>query len=129
MTDDDIIKALGFCESPTCECTSECPMFYNGTNSISDCRGELHKNALRLINRLQTEKDILCNSLHVSSQNFENMAKSMPNIAKATRIEAIKVFAEKLKEKVYIPGAHPNYSDEIIIKIDNLAKEMTEDQE
>ena len=55
MNDNDIIKALEFCESLTCECTSECPMFYNGTNSKSDCRGELHKNALDLINRLKTE--------------------------------------------------------------------------
>ncbi len=43
--------------------------------------------------------------------------------------EAIKEFAEKLKEKVYIPGAHPNYSDEIIIEIDNLVKEMTEGED
>lgn len=59
MSDNDIIKALEFCESLTCECTSECPMFYNGTNSISDCRGELHKNTLDLINRLKAENERL----------------------------------------------------------------------
>ena len=65
MNDNDIIKALEFCESLTCECTSWCPMFYNGTNSKSDCRGELHKNALDLINRLKAENEELKQRIEV----------------------------------------------------------------
>ena len=122
MTDNDIIKALECCiHEPMLNCRN-CPY----ENSCNMGRSDIQRDVFAFINRLKTEIDILRSSLHVSSQNFENMARAMPNIAKATRIEAIKEFAEKLKEKVYIPGAYPNYSDEIIIEIDNLVKEMTE---
>lgn len=54
MTDNDIIKALECCTRDYCH-TSECPVF-NGTTS-EDCRNELIKSALDLINRLQERKE------------------------------------------------------------------------
>lgn len=74
------------------------------------------------INRQKAEIDILRNSLHVSSQNFENMARAMPSIAKATRIEAIKVFAEYLCD-----GRVSN--DPVVIAVKCAVKEMTEEKE
>lgn len=54
MNDNDIIKALEYCEKRY-PCTNFCPMFYNGTATKSDCRRMLHENALDLINRQKTE--------------------------------------------------------------------------
>lgn len=112
MNDNDIIKALGFCESPTCECTSECPMFYNGTNSKSDCRGELHKNALRLINRLKSE-------IEEQDQAIINALHHMKEI----RTEAIKEFAERLQEDLINSTLWGLVSFD---RINNLVKKMTE---
>lgn len=59
MTDNDVIKALECCANDYCH-TSECPVFNGTTNE--DCRNELIKSALDLINRLQKDKEYYKNN-------------------------------------------------------------------
>lgn len=112
MTDNDIIKALGFCESPDCECTGECPMFHNGINSISDCRGELHKNALCLINRQKEEIERL--------RKANDYLGCQANACNPT--QTIKDFAAYLCD-----GRVSN--DPVVIAMKCAVKELTEEQE
>ena len=76
------------------------------------------KKALDLIKRQQKQIDVL-------NTNCMSMCQSMPNMAKAERVETIKEFAEKLKVFV-IPQKADGYTREIVLKkdIDNLVKEM-----
>ena len=84
MNDNDIIKALRQCAAGgSCR---HCPL-----EEEVGCRQKLLAYA-------KAEIEGLCNKLNVSNQNVENMARSMPNIAKATRAEAIKEFAERLMD-------------------------------
>ena len=118
MIDTEIIKALECCldNSPlTCK---DCPMF-NVTNSTMVCSKIVTKFALDLINRQQAEIERLNN-------NLSAMVVTMRNSAKATRNEAIKEFAERLKEKkqeVFTAVNDSSYAV-TVYKIDNLVKEM-----
>lgn len=132
MNDNDIIKALGFCESPDCECTSLCPMFYNGTNCISDCRGELHKNALDLINRQKAEIERLTKdnervikNWHILDERTKERYADLYEQAKGVvKADAIKEFATTLIED----SKRFFVSTPFIEHIDDLAKEMTGDK-
>lgn len=120
--DNDIIKALGFCESPDCECTGECPMFRNGINSISDCRGELHKNALALINRQKAEVE----SFKLIISTYEAETKRVRDIA-------IEEVGEKLKSHKRRMCGNDNsglYWDQAVLvdDIDRVMKELTEEK-
>lgn len=119
MNDNDIIKALEFCESLTCECTSECPMFYNGTNSKSDCRGELHQNALDLINRQKAEIERLCERL---DDLYEEVNRTAAEQYKHGKSDAIEEFAERMKDAL---DGKTDPVDEY--DIDEIAQEMTEE--
>ena len=123
MNDNDIIKALEFCESPDCECTRECPMFCNGIKSISDCRGELHKNALDLINRQKAEIERLEDMV---AQN-EGV---LPKYEQLIKAEAIKEFEDRLKEKAFY--VQESEWDGYVVDCNDVigvAKEMTEDKD
>lgn len=74
------------------------------------------------INRQKAEIDELRKSEESAKQNAVNMARAMPNIAKATRIEAIKEFAEYLCD-----GRVSN--DPVVIAAKCAVKEMTEEKE
>lgn len=142
MTDEQIIKAyercftLGFDES-TCY---ECP-FYTAT---AKCTEDLRDSALALINRQKAEIE------RVKKRNTLLLKKKCKDINTARKIiksEAIKEFAERLKEKLANLSVRtkthgrkttPNYVDDIANQIlhdvvpqeiDNLVKEMTEAQE
>lgn len=84
--------------------------------------------AVYLIRRQQVEIDVL-------KTNCLSMAQSMPNIAKAERAEAIKEFAERLKENKIDIDVSFGYGREVyteavaVIEIDNLVKEMVGDVE
>ena len=144
MTDKDIIKALGICTSEHLGCEDGCP--YRG-NCISN-KGYVIplKDALDLIKRLkvqsngyrykaQTQKGELA---RLNKQNAEQQAeleKLTVNMnafgrgmqieaekVKTAKAEAIKEFAERVKQEINFPLA--------VWKVfDNLVKEMVGDAE
>lgn len=56
MTDEQIIKALKCCSTASC-ISKQCP--YEKTHDIPKCTTKLTKDALDLINRLQTDQEAL----------------------------------------------------------------------
>ena len=110
MTDKDIIKALGcisgkeqYCRS--CKYSSQFPM--------SKCRKQCAKDAIDLINRLKAENE----RLEKESHYFADIGKMYSEV----RTEAIKEFAERLKEYSEC------YSYVTPRDIDNLVEEMEGD--
>ena len=122
MNDNDIIKALEHCvykDHKDAKCTT--------CEHVTGCKTLLLREALNLINRQKAQIDSLCSALNVSSQNLENMARAMPNIARAERIVAIKEFAERLKGNcISVDTGDRSYKIITTIWIDNLVAEMTE---
>lgn len=119
MTDNEIIKALGQCETQsTC---SYCPYFEK-----IGCKKHLYQDAYRLIIRQKAEIERLTAEVEEKSNK---LGKILP-IVSDLKAEAIKEFAEKLKD-VYAndkrydrPNAHT-----LIVKlfdnIDTLVEELT----
>ena len=128
MTDNEIIKALECCKKRTVfeECPVECPMYkFDG-----DCFDLMQIDILDLINRQKAEIERLNN-------NISAMAITLSNSAKGTRAEAIKEFAERLKEEInksldeYWNGNGGGYylAEDVHFDIDFLVKEMVGDTE
>ena len=135
MTDKEIIKALECC--PKAEMTVDCkalgcPVYQKkGCGYVLNCDIDsttdaiiegLSKDALDLINRQKAEIERL-------ETNCLSMAQTMPNMAKAERAEAVKEFAERLKEYVESYDVTTGYRVTIVQAveeetIDNLVKEM-----
>ena len=126
MTDNEIIKALECCVNngyPTgCQ---DCP--YRG----EDCNETLDADALDLINRQKAEIERLKNGLAISQKETKRIlvTKGGRGYGK-TRAEAIKEFAERLKEKRRRIADYDEagFSCQIFVVeedyIDNLVKEM-----
>ena len=114
MTDNEIIKALEYCDNQGI--TSECEK----CSIKNGCRSVLIKNALDLINRQKEEIEEL--SKFVSEERCYEIAREMiPQFVKQARTAAIKEFAEKLKaETKGLLGA--NF-------VDDLVKEMVGESE
>ena len=89
MTDNEIINALECCCSPKVNACDDCP-FHKRCYENNEW---LEKEAIDLINRQKAEIERL-------ETNCLSMAQTMPNMAKAERAEAVKEFAERLKEKL-----------------------------
>ena len=116
MTDNEIIKALELCVAG--RCNNKCP--YAGDD---DCQEHNGNDILDLIDRQKAEIERLTINMNAFGLGMKR-EKERADTAKA---EAIKEFAERVKLDFYYEF------DEIIPsimadKIDNLAKEMTEEQ-
>lgn len=113
MTDNDIIKALECCLDTSPLTCKNCPLF-NVKNSTMVCSKSVTKFALDLINRQQTEIERL-------TKETMNMAATI----ESCQSEAIKWFAERLKEEISIRPTHSNEQNKYVcFLIDNLVKEM-----
>lgn len=124
MTDNEIIKALERCPQHTecCYC-----------NSLEECGNKriLTTSVFDLINRQKAENDSLKADLAKCSIRLDNLYKTADEI----KSEAIKEFAEKLKEEIrceddcgyHCYGCGYECKD-YVIAVDNLVKEMTEVQ-
>ena len=107
MTDNEIIKAL-------CECTKhkEC----EACHFMDECYDldVLHRQALDLINRQKAEIE----------EKSKKLSEILPIVAEI-RNNAVKEFAERLKEKAYF---HEEYGTMVLEDVDditdNLLKEM-----
>ena len=112
MTDNEITKGMECVIGNDVNC-SECA--YQKVLPFPSCRRMCAKNALDLINRQKAEIERL-------QKNIDGLNIFTKNHIKVIRLQAIKEFAEKLKNCFAISG---DYLD-IINIIDNLVKEMTE---
>ena len=111
MKDNEIIKALECCSKNKC---LSCPAY---TDRL--CQLTLFDNVFNLINRQKAEIERL-------QKNIDGLNIFTKNHVKVIRLQAIKEFAERLKEK------YGTASCIIIISknaVDDLVKEMTEVQE
>ena len=146
MNDNDIIKALECCTvSSSIETCGECP--YAECPTRKGCVGEMVKDALDIINCLKIENaelQLKKSEMEIELQAMRGAANSykaeverlMPfgcqvevskNIEKEIKSEAIKEFAERLKEEATV-------DDDSIwwiagVDIDKVLKEMVGDTE
>lgn len=112
MTDNEIIKALEHCKVSNC---LGCPCHSRDEN----CLDLIAPKALDLINRQQAEIERL------TDRNVELWGENRVACKKA-KSEAIKEFAERLKEKAYLDGA-VSITQELVVDVrdvDDLAEEM-----
>lgn len=113
MTDKEIIKAL----------ESEIHLVEYADSSYADNVSlELLKNALDVINRQQAEIEMLESIINTDNQ----MIKSLNKCYEISKTEAIKEFADRLKEKfltAFDSYAYVTYGD-VVMAIENIVKEM-----
>ena len=121
MTDNEIIKALECCSVGTFACDEQCPCFHSKSNlKINSCRFELICDALDFINRQQEEIEAL-----VAGQ------KTLQKYIAKAKAEAVKEFAERLKEKSFKTIRNYGLTKDVVevCDIDNLVKEMVGETE
>ena len=120
MTDNEIIRCLRLCRAGDCE---NCKAL-----NVCDATFSFHKEALDLINRQKAEIE----RLQDYNENLQTANTALSNEILEIKSEAIKEFAERLKEKCY-EDFQETYSMlcpyDTDIDIDNLVKEMTEEKE
>lgn len=118
MTDKEIIKALECCtDYPSCP--TDCPLYEQPV----DCLLKLSKPTLNLINRQKAEIE----SLKLNVEALAICKKDLPQkTTNAIKAEAIKEFAERLKEEMGWWEEPDGYYTRFISPddFDNLVKEM-----
>lgn len=115
MTDNEIIKAMQCVIGNNISC-SECR--YQKVLPFPSCRRMCAKNALDLINRQKTEIERL------EKEKDSKLVMCIANDIRKAKSEAIKEFAEKLKENYCFTDRWGKIIP--ISTVDNLVKEMTE---
>lgn len=130
MTDKDIVKALECCGIKT-----DCKGCYFDTHESEDiCAREIVKNVFDLINHQKEEIEFLRKTIGKNSKKALDV--TLEEIEKS-RVEAIKEFAERLKQTItneintYYNSNGGGYylAEDTIEDIDNLVKEMTDNAE
>lgn len=131
MTDEQIIKAVGICRTQdTCK---DCP--YHELD-IEGCVFEHMKDVFDLINRQKAEIEKLKRGVTftITIEDFESIKETIiSNIDNKIKSEAIKEFAERLKDDIRL-DEECKYNcisccyecKEFVPQIDKLVKEMTE---
>ena len=116
MTDNEIIKALECCGDADCD---NCP--YSGDDLLRPCNDNLVKDTINLINRQKDE-------IRETRRDLLNEIYALEHQLETAKSEAIKEFAERLKEKQQTFIGH-DYTCKFIYlcDIDNLVKEMVGD--
>lgn len=118
MTDNEIIKALECCVNQPC-CTQHCPYW---RNSKAGCEYITPQNLLNLINSQQAKIKGLNKKVEELSEVLSDHIKIR---VKEIKSEAIKDFAERLKEKIDCEThTSEGFYFMCIESIDNLVKEM-----
>ena len=119
LNDNEIIKALECCSVGTFACDEQCPCFHSKSNlKINSCRFELICDALDFINRQQEEIEAL-----VAGQ------KTLQKYIAKAKAEAVKEFAERLKEKSFKTIRNYGLTKDVVevCDIDNLVKEIIDE--
>lgn len=129
MTDEQIVKVLALCSARGCD---ECPRRDNGIPYEDTCRMDLIRIAGDLIERQKAEieklkadnKKMLDKWEILDDATKKYYADLYTGSIEAIQTEAIKEFAERLKELKKNSSMDPRICT--IEMIDNLVKEMTE---
>ena len=117
MTDNEIIKALECCKKDDCD---NCP------NDFGNCYANLAGCSLDLINRKQAENE----ELRIENQSLRAAANSYKLHYNKARAEAIKEFAKRLKNSIYINTNLLVYQcEDVESVVDDIGKEMVGDKE
>ena len=126
FTDEEVIKALKCClNSRHLMSCQECCFHGKSVN----CVYWLEYNALDLINRQKAEIERLT-TLAELGQMRANDYRAMRDKAKTAKAEAIKEFAERLKQTAYTHSTITGYQYPVVdvAEIDELVREMTEEK-
>lgn len=127
MTDNDIIKALEHCASGTGgEACEGCPF-----NEMKVCDSDhyaLEKYTLSFIKRQKAEIERLQQKYELSEAEREANVKGFTETLETVRAEAVKEFAERLKSTMFNEDFLFCEPCDMANIIDNLVKEMTEDE-
>lgn len=112
MTSKEITKSLKRCIKRSCY---KCERLKNDIRKERDCRLDLMRISLGLIARQQAE--------------IERLEEQIVEVSKTIKSEAVKEFAERLKNKIEIDLScgvdSAYYLDDVLFNdIDNLAKEI-----
>ena len=128
MTDNEIIKALECCGDSYSTC-AECPI-----KDDNGCNEQLANYALDIINRQQAEierlesaNDKKFNQWNMLAEKTKQHYADLYNEAKdILKSEAVKEFAERLKEKSFKTIRNYGLTKDVVevCDIDNLVKEM-----
>ena len=119
MTDNEIIKALETCNSMSIRC-GNCSYYQIPRKDGKSCSEMMLDDAIDLINRQKAEIERFEKETEQTIHSIREMAFDSIKVAKS---EAIKEFAERLKEKKY-GGTYPYV---LVNEIDNLVEEMAGD--
>ena len=124
MTDTEIIKALECCSIRN-HCASSCP-YDDEDDTCVECTSKLTKDALALINRQKAEIERLRNTVKTDFLTVTEKLKLSQSEIRDIRTEAIKEFAERLKEHTEDVG-FSSYTErwEFGDWIDSLVEEIT----
>lgn len=122
FTDEEIIKALECCFIEQ-QC-NYCPLYKEHS---ADCLDTVLKNAHALITRQQAEIDRLNKEIQITKDAY-TMLQTKIEIIKS---EAVKEFAEKLKEKSFKAIRNYGLTKDVVevSTINNLLKEMVGEEE
>ena len=124
-TDAEIMKALEICNSTKKgHCLNRCPYY----NYSANCMQSMINDALDLINRQKAEIEKLEKIERFATKTIEKQDAEIELLHKTKQLiksEAIKEFAEKLKER----RCGNTYPYVLLGDIDKLVKEMTEVKE
>ena len=113
MTDNEIIRCLRHCRAGDCE---NCKAL-----NVCGATFSFHKEALALINRQNAEIERL-------KKNIDGLNIFTTNHMKVIRVQAIKEFAERLRNKIWYSD-WCNFEKPITPEIiTNLVQEMTEEK-
>ena len=125
MTDNEIIKALEHCASGTgSDACNGCP--FDISNECTNNGNAIYEHSLDLINRQKAEIE---RQKEYCSKCAERTTKAMIGLQETlgtARAEAIKEFAERLKERAYLDGA-VSITQEMVVDVrdvDDLVEEM-----
>lgn len=113
MTEAEIIKALGCCRDDDCD---NCP------NVFGDCVNNLAEASLDLINRQKAEID----KLERTISHLEDVCNGISDVVRA---EAIKEFAERLKQRAKENKAFLLNESITTNDIDEILQEMVGEEE
>lgn len=120
MTDKQIIKALGCCSSSNVEECRKCPLI-SQKDELFSCLYQKQLLSLGLINRQKAEIERL-------KKNIDGLNIFTTNHMKVIRVQAIKEFAERLRNKIWYSD-WCNFEKPITPEIiTNLVQEMTEEK-
>lgn len=124
MTDEQIINGVKCCAKLISNCR-QCSYRFNEDDEF-DCEEELGRDTLDLINRQKAEIEELKNRNAFLENEYKNQGELFWERVKIKQSEAIKEFAERLKETAYSYSDISGYRSTVVDadNIDKLVKEI-----